>query len=355
MQERPGTCLARTTEADPMAGSLDYPWPAPSPDEMREVARGLHWIRLPLPFRLNHVNVWALEEADGWTIIDTGCSTPRLRALWETHFSLGLRGRPVRRIVATHGHVDHIGLAGWIAERHGARFSATITEWLWARIAHEPSLPGADEAHRAYLAESGFQPDEAERQVEARRGYVDLAVPLPGALDELRHGQPVRMGGREWDVIVTGGHAFAHAAFHDRASNILIAGDQILPQISPVVAVYEMTPASDLLADFLGSFAAFSGVAHDALVLPSHGLPYRGLHCRIEELRRHHDERLEQTLGLLREPLTAREVAALMFPKVHDPDGVSFAVGEVLAHLNHLVRRGRLQRHLTGGVARYVA
>ncbi len=339
-----------------MAGSLDYPWPALSPVETREVAPGVHWIRLPLPFRLNHVNVWALEEEDGWTVIDTGCSTPRLRDLWESHFDATLRGHRVRRIVATHGHVDHIGLAGWIAERHGARFSATMTEWLWARIAHDAGFAGAEEAHRVYLRENGFDPQEAERQTQGRRGYIDLAVPLPGALDELRHGQPIRMGGRDWDVIVTGGHAFAHAAFHDPVGKVLIAGDQILPEISPVVAVYEMTPASDLLGDFLGSFSAFAHVADDALVLPSHGLPYRGLHRRIEDLRHHHEERLGQTLDLLRAPRTAREVAALMFPKVHDVDGIGFAVGEVLAHVNHLVRLGRLERILdAGGVARYVA
>jgi len=339
-----------------MAEPLDYPWPEPSPDTMREVAPGLHWIRLPLPFRLNHVNVWALEEADGWTIVDTGCDTPRLRDLWETHFAGGLAGRPVRRIVATHGHVDHIGLVGWIAERHGARFSATLTEWLWARIAHDPGFAGAEAAHRAYLAENGFGPDELARQLAARRGYVDLAVTLPGAIDELRHGQTLRMGGRDWEVIVTGGHAFAHAAFHDRASGVLIAGDQILPEISPVVAVYEMTPSSDLLGDFLASFASFADVAADTLVLPSHGLPYRGLHTRIAALRHHHDVRLEQTLDLFRTPRTAREAAALMFPRVNDADGIGFAVGEVLAHVNHLVGLGRMQRETdTEGVVRYRA
>lgn len=339
-----------------MAHPLEYPWHALPPDAMREVAPGLHWIRLPLPFRLNHVNVWALDEGDGWTIIDTGCDTARLRDLWELHFAQGLAGRPVRRIVATHGHVDHIGLAGWIAERHGARFAATLTEWLWARIAHDPGFPGAEAAHLAYLARNGFSPEETARQLEGRRGYVDLAVPLPGALDELRHGQTLRMGGREWDVIVTGGHAFAHAAFHDRASGVLIVGDQILPEISPVVAVYEMTPSSDLLADFLASFTAFEHVAADTLVLPSHGLPYRGLHARIATLRRHHDERLVQTLDLLRTPRTAREAAALMFPKVGDNDGIGFAVGEVLAHVNFLVGQGRLTAQTdAAGVVRYGA
>ncbi|MHB2167961.1 MBL fold metallo-hydrolase [Alsobacter sp. R-9] len=340
-----------------MAGGLDYPWTTPpAADEMREVAPGLHWIRLPLPFRLNHVNVWALEEPDGWTVIDTGCDTSTIRAIWEAHFAGGLRGRPVRRVVATHGHVDHIGLSGWIAGRHGAAFVSTLTEWLWARLVHEPAVAGSEEAHRDYLVANGFSPDETARQLEGRRGFLDLAVPLPGAVDELRHGATIRMGGRDWEIIVSGGHAFAHAAFHDPRSGLLIAGDQLLPEISPVVAIYETTPRSDLLADFLGSFPAFAHVASDTLVLPSHGMPYRGIHERIVALRQHHVERLDQTLGLFSEPRTAREVAALMFPRVHDVDGIGFAVGEVLAHVNHLVARGRMRR-LSGsdGVDRYVA
>ncbi len=331
-----------------MSRAVSFPWTEPpAPGAVRTVAPGILWARLPLPFRLNHVNVWLIEEDDGWTVIDTGCNDATTRAAWEALFAGPLASRPVTRLVATHGHVDHIGLAGWMVDRFGCRFVGTLAEWLWARIEHVPHMPGSVQTHRDYLLRNGFDADEAERMIVSRERYIDLAVPLPGRIEEIRHGETVRMGGRDWTVIVSAGHAYAHAGFHDPESGILIAGDQLLPDISPVIAVYETTPSGDPLGDFLTSFAAFEPVTSQALVLPSHGLPYRGASHRIAELEAHHDERLSRTVELLSEPMTVRDLTRSMFPKVHDLEGLGFAVGEVLAHVNHLVRRGRVV-HVAG-------
>lgn len=324
-----------------MSRAIAFPWATP-PDagEVRTVAPGILWARLPLPFRLNHVNVWLIEDDDGWTAIDTGCNDAITLAAWEGLLAGPMAGKPLKRLVATHGHVDHIGLAGWIVDRFDCRFVGTLAEWLWARIEHVPHMPGSVQAHRAYLRRNGFDAVEAERMIVSRERYIDLAVPLPGLIEEIRHGERVRMGGRDWTVIVSGGHAHAHASFHDAEGGVLIAGDQLLPGISPVIAVYETNPLGDPLGDFLGSFAAFDQVAPETLVLPSHGLPYRGAALRMEELRIHHRDRLAQTLALLGEPRTVRDLTRAMFPRVHDTDGIGFAVGEVLAHVNHLVRLG---------------
>ena len=321
--------------------ALVFPWrEPPRTGEAREVAPGLFWARLPLPFRLNHVNVWLLREEDGWTVIDTGCATPDILAAWETLLADTMEGRPVVRVVATHGHVDHIGLTGWMVERFGAAFAGTFAEWVWARLSHTHNIPGARSAHRDYLVRNGFPSEDAEDLVESRSGFIDLSTPLPGSLEEIRQGGTVRMGGRDWDVIVTAGHAFEHASFHCRESGLLIAGDHLLPKISPVIAVYEMLPNADPLGDFLASFPAFDGIADDALILPSHGLPYYGIRERIGELAEHHRLRLDATWELLRSPQTGIALTRAMFPHIEGAANLGFALGETLAHVNHLMRKG---------------
>lgn len=321
--------------------SLEFPWAEPpTPGEVRRVASGLLWARLPLPFRLNHVNVWLLEEDDGWTVIDTGCATPEIIAVWEKLLAGAMGGRKITRVVATHGHVDHIGLSGWLVERFEADFVGTFAEWIWARLSHTHDIPGSSAAHHTYLVRNGFEEDVAEQLVRSRGRFIDLSSPLPGWVTEIRDGERVRFGGRDWRVIVTRGHAFEHASFHDPVSNILIAGDHLLPKISPVIAVYEMTPKSDPLGDYLASFPQFDDVAEDVLVLPSHGMPYRGMYRRISELREHHRRRLDATADFLRRPRTALELSSEMFPHIEGPDNIGFALGETLAHVNHLLRLG---------------
>jgi glyoxylase-like metal-dependent hydrolase (beta-lactamase superfamily II) len=320
---------------------LEFPWASPPAlGAVREIAPGLLWARLPLPFRLNHVNVWLLEEDEGWTIIDTGCATQELMDTWEILLAGPMRGLPVRRVVATHGHVDHIGLSGWMVERFDAEFVGTFAEWIWARVSHMHDVPGSNETHLSYLIRNGFDENVASRMVESRRRFVDLSTPIPGAVTEIRDGGTIRFGNRDWRIIVTRGHAFEHASFYDEASGILIAGDHLLPKISPVIAVYETTPNGDPLADYLASFPQFADLPDSTLVLPSHGMPYRGIHERIEELRDHHRKRLAETADFLATPRTALDLSRAMFPHIEGPDSVGFALGETLAHINYLLTLG---------------
>ena len=331
--------------------TLVFPWrEPPAPGALLEVAEGLFWLRLPLPFRLNHVNVWLLRDSDGWTVVDTGCKTPELMAIWESVLSTALEGKPVRRVVSTHGHVDHIGLSGWLVERFDASFYSTFGEWCWARLAHMHDVANAGSAYTRHLRQHGVPRDLAGAMVENRGLYVDLASPLPGSITEIRDRDRFRFGQRDFDVLITPGHSFEHASFVDRAAGLWIAGDHLLPKISPVIAVYEMLPQADPLGDYLASFDRLADLPADCLVLPSHGLPYRGLHQRIAELRRHHAERLEATAGFLDVPRSAFDLSRAMFPHIDGPEGIGFALGETLAHINYLVARGLVDRRdLAGG------
>lgn len=321
--------------------TLEFPWSnPPESGQAREVAPGVLWARLPLPFRLNHVNVWLVEESDGWTVIDTGCATPEILGAWERLLAGPMRGGKVVRVIATHGHVDHIGLCGWMVERFDADFMGTFAEWVWARVSHTHDVPGSSAAHHAYLVRNGFDGDAARQLVESRQRFINLSTPIPGWISEIRDGDMVAIGGREWSVIVTRGHAFEHASFYDPQANVLIAGDHLLPKISPVIAVFEMIPKGDPLGDYLDSFPQFDFVPEDALILPSHGMPYRGIRKRIEALREHHRLRLDATAEFLRNPKSTLDLAREMFPHVEGPDNIGFALGETLAHVNRLVRQG---------------
>ena len=192
--------------------TLEFPWSnPPESDQAREVAPGVFWARLPLPFRLNHVNVWLVEESDGWTVIDTGCATPEILCVWERLLAGPMCGGKVVRVIATHGHVDHIGLCGWMVERFDADFMGTFAEWVWARVSHTQDMPGSSAAHHTYLVRNGFDDNAARQLVESRHRFISLSTPIPGWISEIRDGDMVAIGGREWRVVVTRGHAFEHA------------------------------------------------------------------------------------------------------------------------------------------------
>lgn len=337
--------------------ALDYPWDhAPESGDSRPVAPRLHWLRMPLPFRLNHINLWLLLGDDGWTAIDTGCDTPRNREAWEHYQANVMGGAPLTRLIATHGHVDHIGLAGWLSGRFGCPYHASFGEWIWSRLGHLRDVPEAEPALAAFLHRHGVPEDTAARMAKGRQGFMDLATDLPGVIRELRDGARITFGGRDWQVIMTRGHTYEHAAFYCEADGILIAGDHLLPRISPVIAVFEMVPEADPLGDYLASFAQFAHIPDDVLVLPSHGLPYRGLHRRIAQLRAHHRDRLAATEGLLDNPLTAYALSRELFSHIQGDDDRAFALGETLAHINHLCALGQVRRITdTSGRALYAA
>ena len=317
---------------------------APEPGTHIEVAPGLNWVRMPLPFRLNHVNIWLLPGDAGWTAIDTGCDTPEIRALRESCFAGVLAGSPITQLIATHGHVDHIGLVGWITNRFGCTYHTSFAEWIWSRLGHLRDVPEADAAIRSFMHRHGVPGETTNAIASGRAGFMDLAVDIPGTISELRDGAMIRFGNRGWRIILTRGHTYEHASFYCAEDRLLIAGDHLLPRISPVIAVYEMIPDANPLGDYLASFEQFADIPDDVLVLPSHGMPYRGLHRRIAQLEAHHEERLTETEVLLATPLSAFNLSRKLFAHVKETNDTAFALGETVAHVNHLLATGRVRQ-----------
>ncbi len=310
-----------------------------------ELSPGLFGARFALPFALDHVNIWLIAEDDGWTLIDAGLADEPSRARWQDLKGF-MAARPVARVVATHFHPDHIGLAGWWCERSGAELWASRTEWLQARALALDASEDFVAAGRRFDHRVGLDVDRIEERAE-RGNLYRLRVTLPPASHRrLAAGDEPRIGGVGWQVIIGRGHAPEMLCLFSAERNLLIAADQVLPRISPIVGVWPGEPEANPLADFLASLQELRRLPDDCLVLPSHGRPFRGLHVRIDQLVAHHRTRLAATLEACREPATAVEIMPHLFDRKLDRHQLGFAIGETVAHLNYLLADGRLERRL---------
>ncbi|MEO6566838.1 MAG: MBL fold metallo-hydrolase [Casimicrobiaceae bacterium] len=332
----------------PLPPALDHPYTTPpAPGTTLEVAPGILWLRMPLPFALDHINLWLLAEADGWTLVDCGIGSAATRGLWATHFGTTLRGLPLRKIVATHCHPDHIGNAAWLAARFDCRVAMSLGEFLAAhalideRAAHTP----AD--NLALFRAHGMSPADLAGLATRGNHFASMVPEVPASFDRIIPGDTVRAGGTSWDTIFGYGHSSEHVALVDAARGVLISGDMLLPRISTNVSVWPSDPDGDPLGRFLASIAAFLPLPADTLVLPSHGLPFRGITLRVAQLCAHHDARLAELEGAIRaapEPVTAAQMIPVLFRRELDLQQRFFAIGESIAHLNHLWRHGRARR-----------
>lgn len=316
----------------------------PEKAETFEIAPGILWVRFPLPFRLNHVNIWLLREADGWTLIDTGAGTEQARELWDVLLKGVLADGRVNRIICTHGHTDHIGLAGWLVDRTQAPFAATLVEWLAAQVRlTDAQVPMRPETIR-FMEAHGCDAQTIEAFRQDRKKIHSLLGQMPGSIERLRDRETITFGGRQWRIIVCGGHAQEHASFWCEQDNILIAGDQVLSKISPMIGVFPGEPFADPLAEYMASLKRFRALPADILVLPSHGLPFKGLHTRIAQLAHHHELRLDQLARLMDVPTTTMRLTHGLFPKAVAEGQGRHALAETIAHAHYLVGRGRAVR-----------
>jgi glyoxylase-like metal-dependent hydrolase (beta-lactamase superfamily II) len=318
----------------------------PGEGEAIEVGTGALWMRLPLPMKLDHVNVFAFEDDDGWTIIDTGFDSRRTRKIWETLLAGPLGGKPVARVVVTHHHPDHVGLAGWFQRDHGAQLITTRTAWLFARmlLLDEQMVP-VDET-LAYWRSAGMDEDVFEaRKAERPFNYVDIVADMPLGFSRVKEGDVIRFGGRDWDVRIGNGHAPEHATFWSRDCDLVLGGDQLLATISPNLGVYATEPEADPVGDWLEScerLAPFARASH--LVLPGHKLPYRGLPTRMRQLVDNHHTALALLLDHLAEPQTAVECFPVLYRRRISEGEYGLAMVEAVGHLNHLLRTGEITR-----------
>lgn len=321
-----------------------------------EVAPGVRWLRMGLPFALNHINLWLLEDGDGWTVIDCGIATEATRSAWEQVFATQLEGKPVTRVLATHCHPDHVGLSAWLCERWRAPLWMTVGEYAFARMM-AAGLPGADgPAALPHFRRHGLSDPEKLAVLEGRKSYYPTLVPaVPEHFVRLSEEQPVRIGAHDWQVITGSGHSPEHAALYCAALGVLISGDMVLPRISTNTSVFAIEPEADAVGQFLASLQKFLPLPADTLVLPSHGKPFTGLHARIAQLQRHHAERLDEVKAACVTPQSAADIVPLMFARELDMHQMTFAMGEALAHLHRLWYDGVLTRTQgSDGVLRFV-
>lgn len=309
------------------------------------VAPGVLWMRLSMPIALDHINVYAVEDGDGWTLVDTGLDIAGSRAGWETLLAGPLDGRPIRRVVCTHMHPDHIGLAGWLCERTGAPLTMTRLEYVTARMLLADMGRAAPESGAIFYRAAGW----SEAQVEDYRkgfGQFGRAVsPMPADYVRMREGQKLSIGGRGWRVVVGEGHSPEHACLWREDDGVVLGGDQILPRISSNVSVWPTEADADPLGDWLTSLERMKTVfPADVLVLPSHGEPFRGVRARLDALIRGHTASLKRLERALKTPKRAVDVFATLFARPVG-DGVwGMATGESVAHLNYLLHQGRVRK-----------
>lgn len=326
---------------------LRYPWAVPPErGQAIEVAKGVLWMRLPLPMKLDHVNVYALDEGDSWTVIDTGFDSKLTRRIWGELLAGPLGGKPVRRVIVTHHHPDHVGLAGWFQTEHGATLITTRTAWLFARMLLLDDQPTPTRETIAFWKSAGMDPEILEqRRTDRPFNYADIVAPMPLGFQRIQQGDVIEMGGRTWDIHIGNGHAPEHATFWSRDDNLVISGDQILPSISPNIGVYATEPEADPLAGWLETCERLGKLARaDHLVLGGHKLPFTGLPVRMRQLIDNHHGALTRLLGYLDSPQPASSCFATLFKRRIDGDVYGLALVEAVAHVMHLYHEGRVSR-----------
>ncbi|MGB5486614.1 MAG: MBL fold metallo-hydrolase [Lysobacterales bacterium] len=315
----------------------------PDIGEAVDILPGLKWLRLPLPFMLGHINVWLLEDGDGWAIVDTGIHTGITRRTWENVFSKTLNNAPVSRVLVTHLHPDHAGCAGWLCELFDVDLYMPRDEYLLCRIlVSDTGLPAPKEGRRFYRA-AGFAEENMSRYIEMFGSFGTVVAQLPQAYHRMHEDLPVHIGEQQWQVITGHGHSPEHACLYNPEQNVLISGDQILPTISPNVSVYPTEPAANPLEGWFDSLHRMKTLLpDDVLVLPSHGKPFRGVKGRLDALIEEHELGLEKLKQFCCEPQRAVDVFPALFKSKITDSNLMMATGEAVAHLNYLLYAGEV-------------
>jgi glyoxylase-like metal-dependent hydrolase (beta-lactamase superfamily II) len=338
----------------PPESQLNYPWgdALPPLGATHEIAPGIRWLRMGLPFALDHINLWLVRDhcdgRDGWAVIDCGIDSLETRTHWESIFAEALDGLPILRVFVTHMHPDHIGLAHWLCNRWNAPMAISATDYYVAHAAcsgQDGVSAGGAEALR-FFHTHGFGDADTAQKLLARRGYYRQLVPaVPHSFRRLQDGLLIQIGGLQWQCISGFGHAPEHIALYCASAGVLIAGDMLLPRISTNVSVYSDEPEANALQQFLDSIDRFAPLPADTLVLPSHGRPFVGAHTRIAQLHAHHRTQLDALLAFCAEaPRCAADAIPILFKRKLDFHQLTFALGEAIAHLHALWHTGKVVR-----------
>ena len=331
--------------------SLSYPFPAyPNPGEPIEVAPGIYWLITSLPFRLRSINLWLLRDTDGWTMVDCGYSIPEVHEQIERAWSSVLDSLPITRLIVTHSHSDHMGNCLRISTRWG--ISPTMTAGCYRHSQSLFMLPWDQVGPHllAFYRRAGVSEESIREMHKVRHRRRQRFDAIPEKWNRIQDGDSFEINGHRWHVITGYGHDEEQALLHSPELGLLISGDQIMAKISPNVSVFWDSPGADPLTGFLKSNRRLAQLCGDVLVLASHKLPFRGLHARVRALEAHHRERLDKIKNFLKDgPLTAAAFVPLLFGDL-DAHQMGIALGEALAHLNHLVATGQARCLEQGGL-----
>lgn len=340
---------------NPLEHKLSYPLEnqMPEPGHSLEVAPGVHWIRMPLPFALDHINLWLLRDningKDGWTIVDCGICRDEVKTLWEEVFANVLEGLPVLRVIVTHMHPDHVGLAHWLCDRWKVPLWMSMTDYMTARhwTTAQGGTTNGGEAAVNHFSNHGLRDPEVLQGIRNRGSYyVGLVPAVPEKFVRIMDGDKIEIGGRTWETIVGYGHSPEHMSLFCADNKVLISGDMVLPRISTNVSVHNYEPEGNPLTLYLDSLDSYNRLPDDTFILPSHGKPFKGLHERIAQQHAHHQERLDEVLEACVTPHSAVDILPVMFKRTLDTHQMTFAMGEAIAHLNALYFAGKLARSI---------
>jgi glyoxylase-like metal-dependent hydrolase (beta-lactamase superfamily II) len=328
----------------------------PAPGSITDIAPGIRWLRLPLPYRLDHVNIYLIENEGGWTALDTGLGDDACKEAWQAALAGPLKGQGLKSLIVSHFHPDHVGLAGWLCQRYGLELTMPRPEYLHSLVLQCAPANYGEEVFRPFYQRHGLSAEATEIVLSRGHEYLKRTTGVPASYHRIKHGDTLAVGARSFQVLTGGGHALEQAMLYRPEERLFLAADQVIARISPNVSVHPMEPNLDALGIYLTSLKAIrASVAPDVLVLPGHGLPFHGLHDRVEELLTHHALRCgEIAVGCQDAPLSVAEIVPVLFTRPLDAHQTGFAFGEVLAHVNHMLGRGELRLETdTGGVDRY--
>lgn len=333
---------------------LDYPVEEaniPEPGQVYEVVNGVFWVRMPLPISLEWINLWLIRGDKGWTVVDTGMATEAAAGHWREIFSKYLDGLPIERVIVTHMHPDHVGLAGWMSRKFQCELYMSRLEYITCRMLVSDTGRDAPEEGVEFYRAAGWDEDAIDQYKVKFGGFGRAVSRLPDRYVRLSDGDTLQIGGSPWKVIIGAGHSPEHVCLYNQEKNVVISGDQLLPRISSNVSVHPTEPDANPLLEWIESCKKLKrALPKDVLVLPAHNYPFRGAHERLDNLITGHETLLKRLESKLEAEKTVPELFVTMFGRKIGPEALSLATGETLAHLNYLIHEGKVVRKVSKGL-----
>jgi glyoxylase-like metal-dependent hydrolase (beta-lactamase superfamily II) len=322
--------------------------PIPESGHVQSVAEGILWLRMPLPFSLDHINLYLLDDGEhGYALIDTGIGTKRVEQIWDE--LLAKLNKPISKIIVTHMHPDHIGMAGYLVEKLRVPLYMSQAEYFVGRALSAGARGASDWQDDEYLVRCGMSSEyvaQAKQNRKGGKGIGDVVRPIPLQFERLQEGSVLTIGEGEWRVIIGRGHSPEHVCLYSEEREILISGDHVLPDISPNIGVYSTEPNANSLAQYLSTLPQFLSLSKSALVLPSHKQPFHGLHTRVNELIEHHQRHLTQLREFCQQAKNINDCLPLLFKRELNSHNMFFAIAEAFSHLNYLYFAGEFSREI---------